>query len=263
MDLLEVVAQPTWREFLTDLVATEQMDPWDVDIADIADKYLQQVKKMQEMDLRVPANVILACALLLRFKADALNLDEAEEEGEAFTEEPLQHEELPDLVFKANRPRRRRVTLDELLNAVDEVMREGRRAASQKGAAPEVLRVELPERGMDERMREVLEKATGLKDADGVLLFSALFKEWHADAVADHLVPVMHLVQEDKVDAWQDEVFGDVFLKVLDEEDRREEKPESRASESHASKAARKEPGKPRRKRRRTKQPSKLLKGKK
>ncbi len=263
MDLLEVVTQPTWREFLTDLIASEQMDPWDVDIAEVADKYLQQVKKMQTMDLRVPANVILACALLLRFKADALNLDEAEEEGEAFMEEPLQHEELPDLVFKANRPRRRRVTLDELLNAVDEVMREGRRVAAQKGAAPEVLRVELPERGMDERMQEVLEKATGLKDADGVLLFSALFKEWNADAVADHLIPVMHLVQEDKVDAWQDEVFGDVFLKVLDEEDRREENQESQASTAVEKEIGGKAIGKTRRKRRRTKQPSKLLKGKK
>ena len=70
MDLLTVVSEPTWKELLIDLVASRKMDPWDVDLALVADGYLQVVRQLQALDLRVPANVILACALLLKFKSE-------------------------------------------------------------------------------------------------------------------------------------------------------------------------------------------------
>jgi len=214
LDLLDIVVKPTWREFLVDLVAREEMNPWDIDLIAIADKYLESVRRLQAMDLRVPANVILACALLLRFKAEALKLEGWSDEGDGAVEEApaLVQEELPDLVLKPNRARTRRVTLDELIQAMGEVMKRGRRIAERQ-SKPAVLSVQMPEMRMDERMAELLERAHSLKDAEDVLLFSALLDG--DDRVAYHLLPVMHLVQEEKLNAWQDEVFGEIFLRVL------------------------------------------------
>jgi len=275
MDLLTLVVQPTWREFLTDLVSTNQMDPWDLDLVEIADKYLEKIRNLHVLDLRIPANVILASALLLRFKADALNFEEEAVEEEFFEERQLIAEDMPELVFRTNRPRNRRVTLDELLNAVEQVMRDGSKRAAV--IAPKILSLDIPKRDMDERMKEVYERALALRDAEGILVFSALLHNGHctlktsgapaegnghslegnghakegnghsvegngrscegnghscegnghsgngnggscecvnAESTVSHLLPVLHLVQDRKMLAWQEAIFGEIFLRV-------------------------------------------------
>ena len=216
---MKIVVKPTWREFLVDLVNREEMDPWDVDLVRLADKYLESVRALQSMDLRVPANVILASALLLRFKAETLRLDWASDDSEEFLEETpeLLKEELPELTLKPNRPRERKVTLDELVQAMNEVMKRGRRLP-RKQMKPAVIEVRLPESSMDEKMASVMEKAHGLKDEEGVLLFSAMIKDTGFDELALHFLPLMHLVQEERMLAWQDELFGEIFLRILPEQ---------------------------------------------
>lgn len=230
MDLLTVVVQPTWKEFLIDLVRSRQMDPWDIDLVAVADAYLLKIRELQALDLRVPANVILACALMLKFKSETLSFEEEPEE--AYEETPaLLQEDIPELVYRANRPRRRRVTLQELLDAVDEVMKQGPRPLL-KTVGPKEISIELPQIDMNELMQAVYDKALQLKDTESVLLFSALL---NADAVAQsshadghnknfespaektvfYLLPVLHLVQEQKLLAWQDAEFGEIFLKIV------------------------------------------------
>ncbi len=211
MDLLEVVVQPTWREFLMDLVESEEMDPWSIDIIQVADKCLERVRRLESMDLHLPANVILACSLLLRFKAEALQWKPEEPEDFTDAEAPmLIQEDIPELVVKPNLPRPRHVTLDELMSAVESVMKEGRRV-QRIISAPVALNVELPQKTMGQRIGDVFEKAIALKDADNLVLFSELSE----GRTVDHLIPILHLVNSQKVDAWQDEVFGEIFVKVL------------------------------------------------
>ncbi|MEW5955453.1 MAG: segregation/condensation protein A [Candidatus Micrarchaeota archaeon] len=236
MDLVSLVVQPTWKEFLIELVNSNQMNPWEVDLIDVADKYLQRVRALQSMDLRIPANVILASALLLRFKADALQLEEEEPEPEAVEEPTYIQEEIPELVLRANQPRRRKLTLEELIQAVDDVMREQAKPLLP-AAAPKVLAIELQKEDMTELMKRVYARALEIKDGENVLLFSELIKPYFTgepcpgpgnchehgfwcygvDNVVRHLLPVLHLVQENKVLAWQDKLFGEIFLRVMDE----------------------------------------------
>ena len=231
LDVLSMVGEPTWREFLVDLVASRQMDPWDIDIVAVADAYLARVKQLQAMDLRVPANVILACALLLRFKSQTISF-EPEPAQDYYEESPqLISEDVPELAYRSNLPRNRRVTLQELLAAVEEVVRDGPRPVVRV-AAPRELNIELPRVDMHELMAHVLGQLSVLKDADGVVLFSQLVghgltdpkiastpfnKQFSspAEAIVLYLLPVLHLVQEQRLYAWQDDYFGEVFIKVL------------------------------------------------
>jgi len=211
MDLLEVIQQPTWREFLTDLINSEKMDPWDVDLVQVADAYLARVKEMQALDLRIPANVILASALLLRFKADAISFEDVAEE--AVEERVLLAEELPDLMLRPTRPRVRHVTLDELVRAVESVMRDGRKVMRVQ-AQPVAINIELPQKNLDERMLEVYDRVLQLQDSEGVVLFSQLVSQ-DATQIPFILLPVLHLAQDERILAWQDEVFGEIFLRVI------------------------------------------------
>lgn len=233
IDLLSVVVEPTWKEFLVDLVSSHRMDPWDIDITAVADVYLRKVKELQAMDLRVPANVILACSLLLRMKSETITFDEPEEVGnQSYLEETpaLIAEDIPELVYRPNLPRKRRVTLQELLAAVEEVVRDSGRPVVRVNA-PRELNLELPRVDMHELMAYVLGQVNEMQDADGVVLFSELvgkglgtqelentpFKRSFsspAEAITLYLLPVLHLVQDQRVMAWQDDYFGDIFLKV-------------------------------------------------
>ncbi|MFH1779758.1 MAG: segregation/condensation protein A [Candidatus Micrarchaeota archaeon] len=216
MDLLNLIVQPTWREFLVDLINREEMDPWDVDLTQIANAYLKRVRELQSLDLRIPANVILASALLLRFKSDSLSFDD--DEGEEYYEEPmLINEDLPQLMLKPNRPRNRRVTLSELIKAVESVMREGKRV-KRLDLTPiaESINIELPQKSMSDLMSEAWEKSLELKDAEGVLLFSQLY-DGLGYSLVSCILPVLHLMQEEKIVVWQEESFSDIFIKVMPE----------------------------------------------
>ena len=79
VDLEHLVKQPTWKEMLLDLVVKEQLDPWNIDIGLIAEKYVKHIREMQTLDLHIPANLILAASILLRFKSDAVRLEEEEQ----------------------------------------------------------------------------------------------------------------------------------------------------------------------------------------
>jgi len=80
-DLEKFVEEATWKDILIDLVKKNELDPWDIDIALLVDKYLETIKKIKLLDLRVPANIMLASALLVRLKSDMLSLQESYEES--------------------------------------------------------------------------------------------------------------------------------------------------------------------------------------
>jgi segregation and condensation protein A len=250
IDLLSIVVQPTWREFLVDLVAREKMNPWDVDVAAVADAYLARLRSLQAMDLRVPANVILACSILLRMKANTLIIEDEPEDaqnGESGTQ--IIEEEIPTLVLRPDRPRSRRVTLSELLDAVEDVMRAGKRFTPLPPGLARILELEAPAENMSDKMKGVITRAHSLKDAEGLLLFSALVDATrrelngrspprYADSVVNHLLPVLHLVQDQKLAAWQDEFFGEIFLRVIDAEAEKRKEAEALAAQAEESASA-------------------------
>jgi len=220
MDILNMVVQPTWREFLVELISTHQMDPWDINVTELADVYLAKVRELQALDLRMPANVILASALLLHFKAESLKLEQAFSDEQATVEEETRsyiEEDLPDLVFNPNIPKSRRVTLDELMNAVEQVMGAGR-IRPRSHAAPVELTVELPKEDMHEIIARFYLKAGKLKDSESILTFTSMLSRNNNDEIARNMLPLLHLVQEGRLVMWQDDVFGEIFIKYVEEE---------------------------------------------
>ena len=42
-----------WQEIIYDLINTEQLDPWDIDIMILTEKYLETLQKVEEADFFV------------------------------------------------------------------------------------------------------------------------------------------------------------------------------------------------------------------
>lgn len=54
------------------LVEEGKLDPWDVDISALARAYLEEIRRMELLDLRVPARAVLAASFLLKKQVDII-----------------------------------------------------------------------------------------------------------------------------------------------------------------------------------------------
>ena len=221
MKLEKIVALPTWREMLLDLVATKKLDPWNIDIVEITTGYIERIRKMEMLDLRVPANLILAAAILVRFKASALRFEEEAQEvvEETYVEEDSSPEVIPVLELKTRIPPKRMVTLDELLLAMEKVFDDQKRREekAQRIEIPAVINIHLPEFNIEQRMLEVYERVLAEKDSEGLATFSNILREKTPVEVVATLLPLLHLVQDRKLSIFQEKFFGEIFIRVKEE----------------------------------------------
>jgi segregation and condensation protein A len=49
-----------------------EVDPWNVDVIEVADRFLKKLEKAQKLDLRISGRVLLYAAIFVRIKADIL-----------------------------------------------------------------------------------------------------------------------------------------------------------------------------------------------
>ncbi|MCX8196755.1 MAG: segregation/condensation protein A [Candidatus Micrarchaeota archaeon] len=216
--LEKIVAIPTWREVLLDLVAAKKLDPWNIDIVEITTGYLERIKKMELLDLRIPANLILAAAILVRFKAYALKFEEETQEAveETYVEENAEPEVIPVLELRTRIPPKRMVTLDELLVAMEKVFEEQKRREekARKIEIQPVINIQLPEFNIEEKMEEVYQRVLKEKDSEGLATFSSLLKERTPVEIISVLIPLLHLVQAKRLSLFQEKFFGEIFIRV-------------------------------------------------
>jgi segregation and condensation protein A len=216
-----IVGLPTWREALLELVDTHKLDPWNIDIVEVASGYLQKIRNMEMLDLRIPANLILAAAILIRFKSDALRF----EEQAPLPEEAVAPDEdygvagIPPLELNGRIPPKRMVTLDELITAMDRVFDEQKKREEKAGRIeiPSVMNIELPEFNIEQRMAEVYGRVLEEKDSEGLATFSSLLREGTSEEIIYTLLPMLHLVQDRKLTVFQEKFFGEIFIRVQEE----------------------------------------------
>jgi len=127
-----------WQDIISDLIHTEQLDPWNIDINVLAEGFLGKIQAYEEMDFFVSSKVLLAAALLLRIKSELIlskymrSIDSIlfgnKEEKKSVLERIELDEEIPELVPRSPIPRFRKVTLNELIESLNKaIITENRR----------------------------------------------------------------------------------------------------------------------------------------
>lgn len=129
-----------WQEIIYDLINTEQLDPWDVDIVILTDKYLERIQKFEETDFFISSKVLFAAALLLRIKSEILlkkyikSIDEilfgekkdsrriSLESNQVMSIDFEELEATPELLLKSPMPRFKRVTIQELMESLNKAI---------------------------------------------------------------------------------------------------------------------------------------------
>ena len=94
-----------------------EIDPWNIDIIDITDKFLRKIEEREKIDLRVSRSTLLYASILLRMKSDILvnappPVEEYMDDPPGFDIDP---EEFPVLEPRLRHVAARPVTLQELI----------------------------------------------------------------------------------------------------------------------------------------------------
>ena len=122
-----------WQEIIYDLINTEQLDPWNIDITILTERYLQKIQELEQADFFVSSKVLLAASLLVRIKSEILlnkyikSIDEilfGKKEEKKYSLERIElDEEIPDLSLRSPLPRFRKVTLKELIESLNKAIK--------------------------------------------------------------------------------------------------------------------------------------------
>jgi len=233
--------KPDWQVIIYDLIHSEQLDPWDIDIVVLTKKYFEKIYEMEEdegneMDFYVSSKVLLAASLLLRIKSEFLlnrsikSIDEAlfgrKEDNRKIVERIIiDEDDLPVLIPKTPLPRARRVTLPELMFALNKAINtESRRIKREVSIkrAKRISEINLPEfRRIDlkDRIKQFYARVLTSIKGKGVGLERDFNKIGYGDLIGDTreekiacFLPLLHLSNNKKLWLEQEKHLEEIWV---------------------------------------------------
>ena len=217
-----------WQEIIYDLINTEQLDPWDVEISVLTEAYLKKIQELEEADYFVSSKVLLAASLLLRIKSEILlnkfikSIDEIlfgkKDQKKYETERIELDEEIPELIPRSPIPRLRRVTLTELIESLNKAITTENRRIKKEIINRNALReteISLPKRrfSIKDKIKEVYEKIFGhLGNEDK---YKVSFTDLIGTNREERIIafsPLLHLENQKKIWLAQDAHFEEIHI---------------------------------------------------
>ncbi|MDK2795853.1 MAG: segregation and condensation protein [Archaeoglobaceae archaeon] len=202
-----------------------EIDPWNVDVIDVTDKFLKRLEEAKRLDLRISGRVLLYAAILVRMKADAIAPQPPPAEDDSDVEiiewEELESEEIDEIkiedILRAQRRRIRKInTLKDLIEELRKA--EAIEKRRKKRRSGEILDVDVitsipHDESMEDRIRRVEEKIMKLlQKSDFVTLFSIVDSK---EELIDHYISLLHLVSRKKFQILQKEIYGDIEIRLF------------------------------------------------
>jgi segregation and condensation protein A len=232
-DLL-VSRELSWQAIILELIRTEQLNPWDIDLALLANKYLETIQKLEELEegtFHVSSKILLAAAILLRMKSQILHenikdIDELLFESKKKLRDELvknpqiitiDEDDVPIIMPRTPLPRARKVTLQELMSALDKAIntehRRIKKTFSMNRARHAIDLAIFPRFtfNLTKRIQNLFQR---IKDffsrSKEKLTFSQLAPESDKIEKIGVFLPLVHLDHQQKVWLNQKEAFGDI-----------------------------------------------------
>jgi len=222
----------TWQNIIYDLVNSEQMNPWDIDISQITHKFIERLKHLKQMDFRISGKIVLASAIMLKIKSnrflvhdmnafDSLIASQQMDE-EAFYDElhgvgqpAVAREEVRPLMPRTPQPRKRKISVYDLVTALEKAMEVQNKREINKANAPIV---EIPQKSLDISIviKEVYGKITSFfKKNNNKLTFTQLLPSETKEDKVLTFIPLLHLDNQRKIDLLQRQQFSEIQIKLL------------------------------------------------
>lgn len=219
-----------WQEIIYDLINTEQLNPWDIDLIVLTERYFKRIEEMEEADFFISSKVLLAASFLLRIKSEILlnkyikSIDDIlfgrKEEPKKYAFERIELDsEIPNLIPRSPFPRFKKVTLKELLESLNKAITTENRRIKKEIVNKNALRessLSLPKRNFSikDKIREITERLTGhFKSQETYKKISFTeFAGQDREKRIEHFSPLLHLENQKKIWLEQQNHFEEIQI---------------------------------------------------
>lgn len=219
-----------WQTIIYDLIKTEQLNPWDIDIKILAERYIEVIQQLEEGNFFISSKVLLACSLLLRLKSEILinsyiqDLNDAlygrkDEKRYELERIEIDEGELPTLVPRTPMARHRKVTLEELMSALNNAINtENRRIKREiKGQQAKKSLLTVMPRGVQIPLKVKVKTIFGiiqnhLGQNNTHMKFSHLAPT--KEEMLASFIPVLHLSHNQKIYLRQQTHFDEIHMSL-------------------------------------------------
>jgi segregation and condensation protein A len=216
-----------WQEIIYDLINTEQLDPWNIDIIILSDKYLDKIKEIEEADFFVSSKVLLAASLLLRIKSEILlnryikSIDDIlfgkKESIKVQLERIELNEDIPELIPRSPMPRFRKVSLKELMESLNKAILTENRRIKKEIVSKNTLRessFSLPKRkfSIKDKIKEIYRDLTDWfkEKKEDKITFENFAKNKEEKIIS--FLPLLYLEDQKKIWLDQKNPFEDINI---------------------------------------------------
>ncbi|MCL4398624.1 MAG: segregation/condensation protein A [Candidatus Parvarchaeota archaeon] len=200
-----------WEHLITTIIRDEGMDPMDIDLIKIADRFAALISKISQIDFRFGGKFVYTAAILLKMKSDTV-VEEMLELNRKKEKESQQRyiKAVPfDIAVTSKLPlfRSRKITLTELINTIRDAMRYSTKQKIN-------FDLKLKEVKIEDRIRLLVEKLAKLFGAKEIVLFSELIsKKNDRKEVIYTLLPLLFISNMNKVEISQEEPFKEIYIR--------------------------------------------------
>jgi segregation and condensation protein A len=222
---------PSWQSIIYDLISSEQLDPWNIDISVLCSGYFEKIRELEEHNFNISSKMLLAAALLLRIKSEILlhkyirDIDNLlfpkEDEIKKIIERiEINEDDIPVLSPKTPLPRFKKVTLQELIDALDVAIKtESRRINKEiiKKQAERMSHVDIPKfrrMNIKDRIRKFYAKLLSgfnSKKEEIKLPYSHFTGDSKEEKIACFL-PMLYLSNNGQIWIEQDKHYQEIYL---------------------------------------------------
>jgi segregation and condensation protein A len=230
-----------WVRIIKESIDKKNIEPWDINIADIADEYINTIKELRKFDIRLSADVILVGGILLRMKSQILygecentfndeeEMEEMEEinddnfeyygeetdynDTENIEDENIENKNIEKKKEDKNKIKQKNITFNDLISTLkselDKVKKAKPKRKKHKKETPIYDIIEEMEEEYD--ISDLMENLISELQKEGSFVFQNKFSS-KKDMVKNFL-PSLYLANDGRIEIYQEEIFKEIVLK--------------------------------------------------
>ncbi|MBW9222495.1 segregation/condensation protein A [Methanothermococcus sp. SCGC AD-155-C09] len=232
-----------WIRIIKESIDKKNIEPWNINIAEIADEYIKTLKELKKFDIRLSADVVLVGGILLRMKSQLLYNEceiafedkesETFYEGEDYEVEEYLEEGEDNLNYNnslnggdeinrdlenkdsksiKNKKIKKQITFNDLVNTLKSELKKIKKSKGSKRIKREILLYDVMEEMEEEYdVSELMEHLISEVKREKVFIFQEKFPD--KKNLIKYFLPSLYLANEGKIEIFQRDLFQEMVLK--------------------------------------------------
>ena len=198
-------------KIIVDLCKKNEMDPWNIDVIEITDKFLEEIKNAE--NLAAPGKILHYAAILVRMKSEILTTEDEEEEEDSqpeFIPDEVEFD-IPELQLIPRKRAKRWTTLAQLLFA----LQSGSKSIKPKKSVRRINKIlSLPhEEDLEEKILEVEKELADLFEKNGKIYFSEIVPKKDKKEQISYFLSIQYLYFRNRLSISQRRLYGKLEIR--------------------------------------------------